>query len=430
MWLRISATIKKEYLTLTRDKAGITLLFFMPLILIVMMALIQDAPFRDYQELKFDVLLVDNDQAQVSQQLLTGLTNTKKFSIHTKYKEKLINDALAKKLVNEGKFQFAISIPKGSTAQVQNNANKIVAKLLSSLGMPSDTSAFKESHGLHIDIIFDPTAKSAFKIAINNAMEKLVAGIETDLVLSAMSEQLGTGTGDQQMAFNQIKSIEVKEVAAYDQSNGLTLLTNSVQHNVPAWTIFAMFFIVIPLGGALLKEREDGSLTRLKIMPGSYTLLLMGKVLFYVGVCFIQFVLMMLVGVFAMPLFGLPALQLGHEYFALAVIAISIAFAATSYGILIGTIFKTPSQSLTFGSVSVVLLSAIGGIWVPMYVMPLMMQKIGAYSPLYWGLNGINDLFLRHEGLLFIFPQIAKLLGFSAICIFVAQWIEKKSFQS
>jgi len=429
MWLRLTATIKKEYLTLSRDKAGLALLFFMPLTLIILMALIQDAPFKDYQELKFDIIVLDNDQKEISQQLVDGLKKTKKFSVHTTYKEKELNEVHAKKLVNQGKFQFAIVIPKGTSLQVQNNSNKVVAKLLNSLGMPSDTNAFTESHALYIEIIFDPTAKSAFKIAINNAMEKLVAGIETEMVLKSMSQQLGTAENDNGLAFDQIRSIEVKEKAAIDKSNGLTMITNSVQHNVPAWTIFAMFFIVIPLGGTLLKEREDGSLMRLKIMPGSYTILLLGKVLFYVGVCFVQFILMMLVGIFTMPLFGLPSLQLGHSYFALMVIAIAIAFAATSYGMLIGTIFKTPSQSLTFGSVSVVLLSAVGGIWVPLYVMPLVIQKIGAFSPLYWGLNGINDLFLRHEGLLFILPQVLKLLGFSALCIFLAQWFEKKSFQ-
>lgn len=260
-------------------------------------------------------------------------------------------------------------------------------------------------------------------------MEKLIAGIETKMVLTAMRQQLGSNAQGNDRSFDNINSIAVKEIASDDASKGLTLVTNSVQHNVPAWTIFAMFFIVIPLGGTLLKEREDGSLLRLKLMPGSYTQLLLGKVIFYVLVCFVQFALMMAVGVFLIPYVGLPALQMGNHFFALAVIAIAIAFAATSYGVLIGTIFKTPSQSLTFGSVSVVILSAIGGIWLPIYVMPPFLQKLGAISPLGWGLDGINDLFLRHEGLKFILPQVIKLLLFSTLCIFCAQWFEKKSYR-
>jgi len=427
--IRIFATIKKEYLTLTRDKAGLALLFFMPLVLIIMMALIQDAPFKDYQELKFKIVLVDNDDQQLSDELVNGLEQAKKFSITRTYENKPITDALAKKLVNEGKFQFAIIIPKGTTKQVEDNGNYVVSKLLNSLGLPTDTNAFKQSNQLHIDIIFDPTAKSTFKIAINNAMEKLIAGIETKMVLMAMRQQLGTHTQDDDQGLSNINSIEVKEIASDDASKGLTLVTNSVQHNVPAWTIFAMFFIVIPLGGTLLKEREDGSLLRLKLMPGSYTQLLLGKVIFYVLVCFVQFALMMAVGVFLIPYVGLPALQMGNHFFALAVIAIAIAFAATSYGVLIGTIFKTPSQSLTFGSVSVVILSAIGGIWLPIYVMPPFLQKLGSISPLGWGLDGINDLFLRQQGLVFILPQVIKLLLFSSLCIFCAQWFEKKSYR-
>lgn len=152
--IRIFATIKKEYLTLTRDKAGLALLFFMPLVLIIMMALIQDAPFKDYQELKFKIVLVDNDDRKLSDELVNGLEQAKKFSITRTYEKKPITDVVAKKLVNEGEFQFAIIIPKGTTQQVENNSNYVVSKLLNSLGLPTDTNAFKRSNQLHLDIIF------------------------------------------------------------------------------------------------------------------------------------------------------------------------------------------------------------------------------------------------------------------------------------
>jgi ABC-2 type transport system permease protein len=59
--LKIIATIYKELLLLVRDPGGMALIFIMPLALVIVMALVQDAPFRDYQELKLDVLLVDMD---------------------------------------------------------------------------------------------------------------------------------------------------------------------------------------------------------------------------------------------------------------------------------------------------------------------------------------------------------------------------------
>ena len=87
------------------------------------------------------------------------------------------------------------------------------------------------------------------------------------------------------------------------------LVLNSVQHNVPAWTMFAMFFILFPLAGNFIKEREEGSMLRLRLISGSQFPVMAGKFLFYFGVCLLQFVLMILVGIFIMPLLGLQQLD-------------------------------------------------------------------------------------------------------------------------
>ena len=93
---------------------------------------------------------------------------------------------------------------------------------------------------------------------------------------------------------------------------------------------------------------------------------------------------------------------------------------------MIGSVFRTAQQSLTFGSISVVILSAIGGIWIPIYILPPVMQKIAQISPLNWALTAVNDLFLRDQGLLFILPNILKLLVFSFVCMFLSKWAESK----
>ena len=38
---------------------------------------------------------------------------------------------------------------------------------------------------------------------------------------------------------------------------------SSVQQNVPAWLIFGMFFVVMPMSALFIVERRDGTLARL-----------------------------------------------------------------------------------------------------------------------------------------------------------------------
>lgn len=87
-------------------------------------------------------------------------------------------------------------------------------------------------------------------------------------------------------------------------------------------------------------------------------------------VSLIQFVLMLLIGVYLMPLFGMESLNLGRNFpAALILLALSAAVAAIGYGIAIGNIANTIHQSAIFGAISVVIMAAIGGAWIPTAVM-------------------------------------------------------------
>ncbi len=68
--MKVFATIYKEFLLLVRDPGGVALIFIMPLALVIVMALVQDAPFRDYQELKLEVLLIDQDRDSLSAKVM------------------------------------------------------------------------------------------------------------------------------------------------------------------------------------------------------------------------------------------------------------------------------------------------------------------------------------------------------------------------
>lgn len=173
-----------------------------------------------------------------------------------------------------------------------------------------------------------------------------------------------------------------------------------------------MFFIVIPLTQSLIQEREGGSLFRLLTMPVPYMTLLMGKVGVYLMVCLIQTVAMLLAGILLLPLFGLPMLVLGDNIPGLFVMTTVVALASVGYGLMIGTIAKTHQQAASFGSISIIILAAMGGLWVPIYLMPPFMRAVSLLSPLNWAITGYYSIFLRGGGLMQIAPQAVKLLLF------------------
>lgn len=418
--MRFIAAIKKESLILLRDKAGLAILFIMPLFLITIMSLIQDTPFKDYKENKIPIVYVDNDNDSLGNIIKKGLVSSGIFSVITEIDNQTASDENTKQSVAKGEYRLGIIIPEGATSTMNKNVENRVGKMLAGFGMGKKDSTVFQSDSIQLIILFDPAAKIAFRSSVSSALDKFITRTEMETMLLIFSQKLGEASGIKQEAIIESRPlITLKEIQAND-SKVAELLTNSVQHNVPAWAIFAMFYIVIPLASSMIKEREEGSALRMLIIPGSYMTSLYGKIFIYTGVCLIQFFLMMMVGIHILPLLGLPAFEIGYNFIALMLMVIACALAATGYGFMVGSIFNSHHQAMVFGSVSVVILSAIGGVLVPIYVMPGIMQSISIISPLNWSLNGLNNVFLRQTNLSEILPDILKLTGFFVLMILLS----------
>ena len=75
-----------------------------------------------------------------------------------------------------------------------------------------------------------------------------------------------------------------------------------------------------------------------------------------------------------------------------------------------------------------IILAAIGGVWVPVFVMPKFMQLISNLSPMNWGLNGFYDVFLRNASFMEILPEISLLFLFFIITTIISiLYNEKKN---
>jgi ABC-2 type transport system permease protein len=417
--LKILATFYKEFLLLIRDVGGMAVIFLMPLALVIVMALVQDAPFRDYQELKLDVIFVDQDQAELGRKLSQSFAQ----STHVRLISK--NDSSeSNRLVRNGTYKAAIILPTHASAALQEKTRQLIARVLHQAGLPTALPDSVNRPAVGVTILFDPAIKSNYKQALTGAVSKIFADVQTQWVIDELQSQLTEGESTHStMQFDPSQMIQVVQKDAGENRNK-GIMMNSVQHNVPAWTMFAMFFIVFPLAGNFIKEREEGSMLRLRLIGGSQLPVMVGKFLFYFTICLAQFVLMILVGIFVMPLLGLNSLELG-DGLGMIVTACAVAIAATGYGLVIAVFFKTPQQALSFGSVSVVILSALGGVWVPVYVMPEFLQMVSRFSPLQWGLESFNDLFLRHVSVIHILPNIAKLLFFGLAALILSVLIHR-----
>lgn len=411
-------------LLLKRDFGGLVILFVMPLVLIITITLIQNATFKSLSDNKIPVLLVDQDKGAISETVKANLDKSGSFSIVSAISGKALTEAQAKDAVFSGKYQLAIIIPKHLSRDLQVKVNQNVTKILSSFGL-ENSGITKQKEDVvgqrEVRLYFDPATQITFKNAVKSNIDKMISQIETQSIYKTFQNQIGE---DDKPVFDQKSFITFKEMVP--TVNHKEVLPNSVQHNVPAWSLFAIFFIVVPLSINIVKEKGQGTQIRLITNPVPYAVLIAGKTATYLMICMIQFLLMVAVGIYIFPYLDLPVLDVSGKMTLLLVVALFSGLAAIGFGILLGTMAKTQEQSAPFGATSVVILAAIGGVWVPVFAMPKMMQYVSHISPMNWGLNAFYDVLLRNGGFQEILPEIIFLFLFFIITISLAILYDKK----
>jgi hypothetical protein len=195
---------------------------------------------------------------------------------------------------------------------------------------------------------------------------------------------------------------------------------NSVQHSVPAWLIFGMFFIMIPLSNVMAMERQTNTITRLRMARVPAGKLIAAKLIPYFLINQLQFAGMLALGRWVLPKLGMPALQLSGCLGVYAVLAAAVSLAALGYGLLVSVVARSTEHAVVLGGGGIIIMAALGGIMVPTYVMPDIMQTVAQFSPMGWALSGFQTLLLRQAGLEQILPVLGRLAAFGLLTLTAA----------
>jgi ABC-2 type transport system permease protein len=190
---------------------------------------------------------------------------------------------------------------------------------------------------------------------------------------------------------------------------------NASQHSVPAWLIFGMFFVMLPMAHSFQHERQSGALMRLRCLELGTFPLAVSKLVPYLGLNLLQFCCFLALGVWGLPLIGLPGLSLTGSPMAYVFLASSLAFAACALGLAIATLARSAEQALLLSAGINIILAAIGGIMVPKSVMPDAMRQVAELSPMSWALDAFLALMVGHGGIASVAPFCIRLLLFGLV---------------
>jgi len=402
---RLLALWLKESIALLRDRHGLLALFIMPTIFILVMTMALRDAFTPGVSIDVSYSVVDLDHSPLSQALIKRLKKGASFRLHD---EAADLDSARRSLLN-GEQNLVLVLPK-----------EFGARLLT----PGGTDG-KPAEPL--TLLVDPALTPALQLAFRNQVMAALGAVRADELTSKAGKLFGLPVAPGASAEREWPDEIRSEAVRNDRNAGLP---SSVQQNVPAWLIFAMFFVVIPVSSIFIIERQQGTLQRLRAIGVPFRLILAGKLLPFFIVNQLQAVLMVLVGIFLVPLFGSEALALPErlplllEWWA---VSAAVSLAAVAWALLVASLARTSEQATVVGGVGNILMGAIGGIMVPKFIMPAAMQKLAALSPMAWGLEGFHIVMLRHGSFVDLMPSLGRLLAFAILSLALAVWLNHRS---
>ena len=372
------ALMKKELLALSRDIHGMGALFIMPMVFIIVMSMaLKDVYTPDTKTLAYAVL--NQDQGEVAGELV------QRWALEAGVAQVLPEQWQDE--VRSGRLKYVLLVEAGFSRAMNN------------LGDPGDAKA---------RLLTEPGLDNSVFATNRMRLLAIAAQLRVEGLLAQLPKKLNTPAliGD--------APVEAERMTVGPRPT-------AVQHNVPAWLVFGMFFVVASIAGLFVEERACGALARLGSLGAKPWQLVVSKIIPYLGVNGVQAALMLAVGVWLMPHIGGEGLSLqGIDLGALLLMLLAISLAAVSLALAIACIVSTHAQAATLGPILNVLMAALGGVMVPLFVMPPVMQTIASYSPMNWGLEGLLDVLLRNGNVASVLPQVGRLAGFSLLMLMVA----------
>ena len=180
--------------------------------------------------------------------------------------------------------------------------------------------------------------------------------------------------------------------------------------SLPGMLVMFVMQMILTYGGAtLVKDRMGGQLSRLITAPLYRFEVYAGKVLARVLLAILQAIVLLVCGSI---LFRVP---LGDHPLFLLPVVFSLAIFAGCLGILGGIVCQTEKQVILLAIFGSMVLSALGGCWWPMEIVPDLFKTIALFTPSYWAMHALQSVLYFGRSYEVLTLECPVLLGFAAL---------------
>jgi len=413
------AILAKEIKVLTRDRKALAILFAMPAFFILVMSYALEGVFEAGSKARpFEVAVVNLDRGGLGREVIADLKGVEGIILREAFDGAPLTKEKAEDLVRQGQYPLALSVPEDFSERIltatQDPARRAAVTFIHDPA--TNIRLLSGIKGTLQGVILRRTLLATLPARLKRALAGEMGGFPSSVAgpVPPVSEKQiddllaratkGEGNGP-----------EVAFLSRPPQGYPAGRFPSTTEQNVPSYTIFGVFFIVMTLASSFIREKKEGTFQRILSAPLTKTTLLLGKLLPYYLVNLIQILLMFAVGVFFFDM------ALGNLT-ALVIVSLALALAANGLGLLVASLGKSEAQVEGLSVFLAITLSAVGGMLVPAYIMPGTMRTLSFFTPHAWALAGYQDVVVRGLGVGEVIPEAGVLLLFAGLFFTFAWW--------
>mgnify|MGYP001028475319 CR=1 FL=1 len=362
----------KDIKTFFREKGTIFWTIAFPVMILLLFTAIfgREIPFNA------NIGIVDNDRTPVTANIVTGLNSTGFFTV-----KNFADKTEALKELNATNVRAVITIPKNFTQNLY-------------VGNASVSMALDETNPDVTRVVRD--------------------GVKT--FFSEYYKQI----------YNQIHGVNYTEpITVIEEPSVLGLRIGYKENIVPGMLTYPLLFSSMVVStGAIVFEREKGTLKKIRAAPIRPINMLFGKTL---AALFQTAISIIVMSVLAVVLLG-PKLNWNVP------LLVPIFFLGSMNGIALGLIIscvgRAPQEASNAATTIAVVLQFFTGMYFPIEYLPIYMQQIGRVIPMTYAAQAIRDVMIRNATISDLFLPITSLTVAAIILYGVGvllykRWVEK-----
>jgi ABC-2 type transport system permease protein len=202
----------------------------------------------------------------------------------------------------------------------------------------------------------------------------------------------------------------------FGQINGADRRTPMAAQLVGGWAMQFLLFVLVWSANSLFQEKDLGIFQRILSGPVPKSAILWSKFIYGACLGLLQLVILFLAGRILFGIEILPHLPL------LALVCVCAAAACSAFGMLLASLANTLEMARGLSTMCILLMSALGGAWFPVNVMPQFMQDLSRFTLVFWSIKGFRQVLWEQAPMGELLPTIGILVAIAAGLLSAAWW--------